>query len=361
MASRRRPRRILRLGQVLALGLLLLAGLPDAAPSRAQAGAVIHLRIATLAPSGTPLTRAYAELDRELDRRTNGQVRIQLYAGGSAGDERTVVRKMRVGQLDGAVITTTGLGMLVPAVLVLEAPGVIQSYPQIDAVRRQLGPEFDALFERAGYTLVAWGDAGLIRLFSRQRIERPDDLRHVRPWVWRDSQVMIALMHAAGANGVPLGVPEVYPALQTGMVDTFMASSLTALASQWASRARFVSGQSGGILVGALVLRKDKLDSLPPEARVFILETARSHQSAFRIGARRPDDQAYRAIARRLTVVDTEAHRGEWEVVSARAREALVGRLYPRPLFDRVKRIADAARAWEQARSAGTTPPRTGP
>lgn len=339
--------RVLRL---LCVGLLVLALAPVSDAVEAQD--VIRLRIATLAPSGTPLTRAYGELDRELNQLTNGRVRIQLFAGGSAGDERTVVRKMRVGQLDGAVITTTGLGMLVPPVLVLQAPGTIESYRQIDAVRRRLQPEFDALFDRAGYTLVGWGDAGQLRLFSRQRIARPSDLRRARPWVWRDSQVMIELMRAAGANGVPLAVPEVYPALQTGMIDTFMATALVSVGSQWATRASYVTEQSGGILVGALVIKKEKLDRLPPEARAFILESSESNESAMRRGARRLDRQAFRAISRRLEVVDTDPHRAEWDQVAAQARSRLTGRLYPRPLFERVERIAAAVRERDQARAA---------
>lgn len=343
-----------RVLQALCVAALILVLAPVSDSERVEAQDVIRLRIATLAPSGTPLTQAYAVLDRELDELTNGRVRIQLFAGGSAGDERTVIRKMRVGQLDGAVITTTGLGMLVPPVLVLQAPGTIETYRQIDAVRRRLQPEFDALFDRAGYTLVGWGDAGQLRLFSRQRIERPADLRRARPWVWRDSQVMVELMRAAGANGVPLSVPEVYPGLQTGMIDTFMATALVSVASQWATRASFVSQQSGGILVGALVIKKEKLDQLPPEALAHILESSRSNESAMRRGARRLDRQAFRAISRRLEVVDTDPYRAEWDAVAAQARERLTGRLYPRPLFQRVERIANAIRAREAARAAQT-------
>ena len=154
---------------------------------------------------------------------TDGQVNMKMYYGGVAGDEITVVRKMRVGQLDGALITSTGLSALVRQVLVMEAPGLIRSYPELDAVREVLAPDLEALFDKAGYKLLAWGDAGKTRIFSAHRIVGPSDLQKVRPWVWRDSATMRAFIKATGANGVLLNLPEVYSSLQTGIIDTIIA------------------------------------------------------------------------------------------------------------------------------------------
>ncbi len=113
------------------------------------------------------------QLKTGMKERTGGQVNMKMYYGGIAGDEITVVRKMRVGQLDGALITSTGLSALVRQVLVMEAPGLIRSYPELDAVREDLAPQLEALFDQAGYKLIAWGDAGKTRIFSTQKIYGP--------------------------------------------------------------------------------------------------------------------------------------------------------------------------------------------
>ena len=68
----------------------------------------ISFRIATLAPRQSGLGKAFQQLRRELKERTEGQVVLKMYDGGVAGDEMTVVRKMRAGQLDGALLTSTG-------------------------------------------------------------------------------------------------------------------------------------------------------------------------------------------------------------------------------------------------------------
>lgn len=325
---------------LLSLALMLSGGGPAA--GRAGAKASYKLRIATLAPDRSPLGREYAKLNRGLLERTKGRVKVHLYSGGAAGDEKTMVRKMQVGQLDGALLTAVGLGALVPQVLVLQAPGLITSYGELDRVREALSPELEALFDKAGYRLIAWGDTGRIRVFSKHRIVRPADLQKVRPWVWRDSPTMKAFVKVLGANGVALAVPEVYPALQTDMIDTVIASSVAVVAFQWHSSLKSMGKQASGIIVGAFVVRKDRLEALPKDAQNYILENAQATESGFRRIGRRLDDDASRALAKRLKVVDMESYQRAWDAAATRARETLAGRLYSKALMDRVQEIVEA-------------------
>jgi TRAP-type C4-dicarboxylate transport system substrate-binding protein len=298
-----------------------------------------QLRLATLAPRQSGLGKAFQRLRKELREVTNGQVELKMYHGGVAGDEETVVRKMRVGQLDGALLTSTGLGALVPQVLVLQAPGLITSYPALDDVRKELGPQLEALFVKAGYALISWGDSGQVRIFSKHRVQHPDDLRQVRPWVWRGSPTMRAFIEAAGANGVTMGLPEVFSALQTGMVDTVIASSIGVLGFQWHTRLATMTKPGGGIVVGAYVIRQDRLDALPKAARDHIINSAREHAEEFREGGRKLDDEASAALAKRLKSVNLWRNQHAWEAVQRSARNSLAGRLYSKSLMRRVEEI----------------------
>ncbi len=314
---------------------------PLQTPAQAEADvAPTHqLRLATLAPRQSGLGKAFQELKKELRARTDGQVELKMYPGGVAGDEMTVVRKMRVGQMDGALLTSTGLGALVPQVLVLQAPGLITSYPELDEVRERLAPDLEALFDKAGYALISWGDSGRIRIFSKHKVQHPDDLKNVRPWVWRGSPTMRAFIEAAGANGVILNLPEVFSALQTGMIDTVVASSIGVLGFQWHTRLETMSKPGGGIVVGAYVIRKDRLEALPKAARDYIVQSAIENADEFRDGGRKVDEQASKALAGRLKTVNLWRNKEAWEAVQRKARNALVGRLYSRSLMLRVQEI----------------------
>lgn len=335
--------RMRRVFPLLSLSLLafLIGGdsLTNEASAEASPQAAHQLRIATLAPRQSGLGKAFQELRKQLRERTGGEVELKMYHGGVAGDEMTVVRKMRVGQLDGALLTSTGLGALVPQVLVLQAPGLISSYPELDDVREKLAPELEALFDKAGYALISWGDSGQIRIFSKHKIQAPSDLHRVRPWVWRGSPTMKAFIEAAGANGVTLGLPEVFSALQTGMVDTVIATSIGVLAFQWHTRLKTMTKPGGGIVVGAYVIKKDRLAALPKEARDYILQSAHDHAAEFRDGGRKLDKEASEALAGRLKTVNLWRNQQAWQAVQGKARNALAGRLYSRSLLIRVQEI----------------------
>jgi len=321
---------------LLVLGLLISG---DAFTTRASAEPAYQLRIATLAPRQSPLGDIYQGLKVGMKKRTNGQVNMKMYYGGIAGDEITVVRKMRVGQLDGALITSTGLSALVRQVLVMEAPGLIRSYGELDAVREDLAPQLEALFDKAGYKLVAWGDAGKTRIFSTHKIYSPSDLQKVRPWVWRDSATMKAFIKAAGANGVLLNLPEVYSGLQTGIIDTVIASSVGVLAFQWQTKLKTMAKQAGGIVTGAFVIKKDHLETLPKAARDYIDEVSGETEERLRVESRKIDDEAAKTLAKRLKVVNLFRAQRQWEAVQYAARESLVGRMYSRALLNRVQEI----------------------
>lgn len=310
---------------------------PGAAQTPDDAPDVVEIRIATLAPAGSSWMRVFNAWNLTILKQTNKTLKLRFYAGGSQGDERDFVRKMRAGQVDGAALTTTGLGQLVRQVLVLSVPGVFSEYDELDRVREALSERFESMFDQEGYTLLGWGDVGKTRLFSMERIERPDDIKRLRPWAWKDDLIFTEFLKVIGANPVRLGVPEVYPALQTRMVDTLPASALAAVALQWFTRLKYVSAQNSGMIVGATIMKKEKFEALSDEHRAVLMDTARRAHAALNKSIRRDDDQAYASVLKRgLTAVDTSETRAEWDEVGQQVRERLTGRLYPKGLLDAV-------------------------
>lgn len=319
---------------LLVLGLFFA---PDVNLPSAGAQQAIELRIATLAPDGSSWMRVFNAWNTSLRQATNNRLSLRFYAGGSQGDERDFVRKMRAGQMDGAVVTTTGLGIMVRSALVLATPGLITEYAQLDRVRQRLASTFDQQFTENGYKLLGWGDAGQMRLFSVDRIQRPSELASHRPWVWRDDPVYTEYFQAMNANPVRLGVPEVLPGLQTRMVDSLFTSAIAGVSLQWHTRTRFASRQTFNILVGATVISKQKFDSLPPDLQQALVDTAqRAHLSAQRL-IQRDDANAFNTVQQRgVQVNDLGSHYQEWMTAARTARERLAGRVYPRALLDQV-------------------------
>ena len=313
----------------LAGACMVLGGTPSA-----DAEGKTVIRYATLAPSGSTFGKILKAWSRSLEKETEGRVELRYYSGGSQGDERDFIRKMRAGQMDAAGVTSTGLGIIVRPVLVLSSPGLIETYEELERVRDQMTPRFAEMFREAGFELLAWADAGKGRIMSTKPILRPSDLRSARPWVWKDDPIFAEFLKVVGANGVRLGVPVVYGALQTKMVDVVPNSAIGAVALQWYTKLKYMSKDSFGIVMGASVIKKEKFDQLSPEDQAVLKSTADRAAAALDRVVRRDDEAAYKVLIKRgIQLTDTAPHRAEWDEAAAKTRERLIGRIFSKSLL----------------------------
>jgi len=300
------------------------------------------LRIASLAPAGSSWMKVLNAWNKSLEKKTDGKLKMRFYPGGSQGDERDFVRKMRVGQLDGGVVTMTGMSMLVPAMNVLTLPGFLDTYEELDRVRGKMASEFEAMFGKEGMRLVGWGDAGKTRLFSVKPIKSPNEIKAMRPWVWKDDPIFVEFYKVIGASAVKLGVPEVYPALQTRMVDVISSSALTAVALQWYTRVKYMTAHNSAIIAGGTVMRKDKYDELPDDLKAAFDSTAiRAHELLNKV-IRKDDEKAYGIVVKKgITPVEAGDAKADWDAADKKVRDNLTGRMFSKSL---VQAVAEAAK-----------------
>ncbi|UCF48737.1 MAG: TRAP transporter substrate-binding protein DctP [Myxococcales bacterium] len=323
----------------LAVGALFLPG--SATVSTATADGPIVIRYASLAPGGSSFGKVLKAWGRSVKKETEGRVEIRFYAGGSQGDERDFIRKVRAGQLDAAGVTTTGLGMLVRPILVLTAPGLLTEYEDLYRVRELLRERFEKLFREAGFELLAWGDGGYNRLFSVAPFAKPDDLKKMRPWGWKDDPVFSGYLATIGANPVRVGAPEVYPGLQTRMIDIVPASAITAIAFQWHTKLKYVAKQHLNILVGGSIIDAKKYGQLTDVDQRILKETAVRGAKANDKLVVRDDAKGYRAMLERgIDEIDLSANQAAWDAVAKETRQRLVGRVYSKSLLESVSALA---------------------
>ena len=322
---------------LLLVAALLLPG--TTTPTKAEEG--YTLRIASLVPDGSSWMKVLNAWNKTLKERTNGKLKLRFYPGGSQGDERDFVRKMRVGQLDGGVVTMTGMSMLIPAMNVLVLPGLLETYEKLDRVREKMAPDFGAMFEKEGFKLVGWGDAGKTRLFSVKPIKRPSEIKAMRPWVWKDDPIFVEFYQVIGASAVRLGVPEVYPALQTRMVDVVSSSAITAVSFQWYTRVKYMTAHNSAIIVGGTMMRKDKYDELPADLQeAFDSTAARAHEILNKV-VRKEDEKAYKVVVEKgIQPVDAGDGKAEWDEAHKKVRDNLTGRMFPKSLVAAVTAAA---------------------
>jgi TRAP-type C4-dicarboxylate transport system substrate-binding protein len=318
---------------------LSLATIPAAGQIQAQAVEKHILRMAFLIPRSQSVVIEFKKWEKRLSDATGGRLGLQVFFGGSAGDEKDVLRKMRAGQIDGTAITTASMSQFVRQVLVMDAPGLFTNYAQVDAVRHELASEFNDEAYANGFKVMGWGDFGRVRIFSKDPIRRLADFRRMRPWVWDEHPIMREFYSVIGVTGVPLGLPEVYGGLQTNMVDTVFASALAALALQWFTKTPNVSKDSVGFINAGMVIARPKWDSLPADIQTTLTNLATQYNGTVVDTLRRGDDETYQRLLQRGIHPNDIEDRPEWDKVGKKLREKFVGRLYSRETLTRAEAV----------------------
>lgn len=299
-------------------------------------------RIATIAPRASSWGKVYDTWQKALKKKTDGKLDIEIYFNGVQGNEDAMVSKMKTGQLDGATITATGLSLIYKNVLVLQIPGVLTTWEQLDRVRKEIQPELDAGIRAAGFDIVGWGDVGLVRQFTKGfEIHRPDDVKGKRPAVWRNEPTGPALYSAiGGVVPVPVDAMEMLPALRSGSIDLIAAPSLAAEQLQWTPYLDHVNDDVIVCALGALIFKGGVLESLPADLKA-IWDDLQKRVSASQQGRiRKLDDDAYARLAQRMTVVrSTKAERDEWEKLLRKVVSRLSRGTYDKALVNRVLKV----------------------
>jgi TRAP-type transport system periplasmic protein len=322
------------------LAVLLAFLLPGSAEiSRAQN--VKEIKLAMLTPQGGSLHVAFKKMAARIAAKTNGALQVRIYASGVAGDERDVTRKMQVGQLDGAIISTTGLAGIEPQLAVLDAPGLIMNYAQMEAVQKEMEKDFQEMLLKKNVKLITTWEAGQYRLFSKGSIAHVAELKKHRVWLWPDSYIMKEIWKEAGTTGVPLGINDVFGALQTGMVDTLLNTPLAVVALRWHAKLDHVGERAQGVLLMSWVVNKSKWEALPETVKKAIDDEIAETRAQAKVDARKEDVDCYNALLKRgyKTVVPTPEVNKEWDQLFDRVRTKLTGRLWPQPLYKKIEGI----------------------
>jgi TRAP-type transport system periplasmic protein len=238
------------------------------APARAD----VVLRMAAIAPDGSPWTRELKAFAREVESRTHGRVRIKWYFGAIAGDELQVLDRIRRDQLDGEAGAQL-CDRLAPSLRVMRVLGLIQTWDEAMYVIGRMRHTLDGELRQNGFTGFVSGMGNDI-LFTRNAVHNLDELRKTHLWVWSLDAILIAQFNAIGVTTVPTDVGDAMKAYEDGRVDAFISIPLGALAYQWSARTRYFTDLRFSFLPGCLVFSNRSFDPLTLDEQQAIREAA---------------------------------------------------------------------------------------
>jgi TRAP-type transport system periplasmic protein len=327
------------------LSLATLAAMAITGPAAAEGNT--ELRLATLAPSGSPWMTVLTKAQAEIKEKTAGRVTLKYYEGGQQGDERDFVRKIGLGQLDGASITSIGLAMVDESIRVLELPGMFSNVDELDYVSDKMWPYFQKKFEKKGYKLNDRGDVGWVYFLTKNKVESIADLKGQKLWMWGDDQIVTAMFKKLGLNGVPLGVPEVDAGLTSGKINAAYTSPVAAVALQWYTKVKFMSSMPMSYGIGATVMSMKAIEKISAEDKKTVETIAKAHSKKLRKVIRKANDDAKTTMTKKgITVINTSAQMtADFDKAAQEVWKELAGKVYTKEELDMVLKYREEFRA----------------
>jgi TRAP-type transport system periplasmic protein len=307
--------------------------------SAASLAAPVVIKFTTLAPEGTTWMEVMKSAGAEVKAKTKGNVEFKYYAGGIAGDEPDVLRKMRAGQYHGGGFTGVGLGEILPEVRILELPLFYRSMEELDHVRDALTAEFDRHFKEKGQIFLGWAEPGLVYIFAQKPLTSVSDMGGVKLWAWEADPLAEAVIRTFKVTPVNIALPDVLMALQTGMLNAVYCPPLAAMALQWHTKVKFVMTEPLTNATGAALVSKKQWDLISPADQAIVKSVFGPALKRLTLTTRQQNVEAlakFKQLGISL-VPATKQGLEELQAAASAIRPQLVGKLYSAELLKKVE------------------------
>lgn len=305
------------------------------------------IKFATVAPEGSAWMKVMKEYDKAIRTESGGRLGFRIYGGSVQGDEKDVLRKIKLGQLHSAGVTGNGITGIAPKVRVLDSPFLFRNYDEADRVYQAFDSELSQAFEENGYVNLGWAEVGFVYVFTNTPIRSPQDLRGVKMWMWEGDPVAEASFKALNVHPIPLSITEVLTSLQTKLIDGVYTSPYAAIALQWFTRVKYMLDVPLADASGAVVIAKKKFDELPPDLREILTRNGRKYMAKLTRISREENANAIQTLrSNGITVTEPPSpdETAAYEEIGRQARQLLAGKVIPEDLLSRVEQTVQEFR-----------------
>jgi TRAP-type C4-dicarboxylate transport system substrate-binding protein len=313
-----------------------------------SADAQIRIKLGTLAPKDSSPHESLKTMAEQWRQAPGGGVALTVYTDGTLGGEADMVRRMRIGQLQAAMLTIGGLADIDDSVACLQMmPLVFRSLGELDYVTEKMRPLLERRLSDKGFVVLFWADAGWVRFFSRRPALFPDDLKSQKLFASAGDNKALDIMKAAGYQPIPLEATDILPGLKTGLIDAVPAPPFFALAGQFYDPAPHMLEMNWVPLVGACVVTKKAWEKISPAAQKVMLTAAEKAGQQIRENGRAEMTKAVAAMKKHGLTVHalTPAAAAAWRQVAEHAYPKIRGAIVPPELFDEVLKLLAEYRA----------------
>ncbi|MDR2797459.1 MAG: TRAP transporter substrate-binding protein DctP [Treponema sp.] len=255
------------------IAVLVLLGMGN--PMALFAQRKVTIKLASMAPENTPWGAALNRMSKEWATVSKGEVELRVYHNGVAGGEADVLRKLKLNQIQGVVLTSAGLNLIDPEIMTLSTPFLIRNDAELARVLRDLKPVLEEKINRQGFFTLAWAKSGWIKIFSRREVFVPQDLKRQKLATSPETPEMSQAFKIMGYQMVPVMTSDLLVSLNSGMIDAVYQSPLLVGGMQLFGITKNMASINIAPFMGGIVLNQQAWRRVPEAYKPELIEVSR--------------------------------------------------------------------------------------
>jgi len=293
---------------------------------QAAASDAATLKIATISPDGLSWMKKFRASTRQIEELTEGRVKFKIYPGGVQGDDATVLRKMRIGQLHGGVLAAGSLTHFYPDLQIYNLPLQFRSNAEVDYIRQEMDQMIADGLEASSVLTFAFIETGFAYLMSKDQVTSVADLKDLKAWIPDGDPIAAELVKSFGVSPIPLNITDVLAGLQTGLINAVMAPPAVALALQWHNHVSYMTDLPLVYIYSTMVMQEKAFGGVSEGDQAIIRSVLSQVFAEIERDTRVDNERALQAIStvgvQSLPVSDDEL--AEWQSMADLSVENLI-------------------------------------
>lgn len=299
----------------------------------------VTLKLATISPEGSMWMEKMKKGADEVEKETKGRIKMKFYPGGVMGNDNAVLRKVKIGQLQGGAFVAGSLSQFFPSNQIYAQPFKFKTLEEVDHVRQYLDSYIIDGLNKGGFVIFGIIGGGFAYIMSKEPIQTIEDLKNRKVWIPDNDHISQDSIKVFGVTPIPLPISDVRTSLQTGLIDTIGTSPVGAVVLQWYTQIKYVVNIPLIYLHAAMAIDKEQFLKIDEPDRQAMSRIMTAALKEIDVENRKDDLEAIETLKSRgiQFITPEKKHLDEWHRVAALAsKEMIESGVLPQEIADKI-------------------------
>ena len=243
----------------------------------ALAGAEYVMKVGNVSASDGPYTLAMLEMEKLVEKYSNGRIDYQVYDNAQLGGERDLMEAVGMGSVQGCVIASAPAAAFKSNFFVFDFPYLITDIEKAWKVfdDPKVGGAILKELEDIGIKgMNFWANGSYHHINNKRPLRHPSDMKGLKMRCM-ENEIYIAIYTTLGATPSPMSVPDFSTAIRQGTVDGTNNAYVNIYQYKWQESLRYMTETFATYSPAVFLVSKEWFDALPADLQDVVVRAER--------------------------------------------------------------------------------------